>query len=221
MAMRASLLGALLLAAVSTFQGVHGQAPPEREEVERSMGLRSEGELVRGQLDTVGFAVTREQAEDVVARAIEAERQRLAAAPEALVAAVCPHDDHLYAAGIHVHATERIAAPRVLLLGVFHKAQLWQLKDRLVFDRFQAWHGPWGPVPVDPLRGVPTLRDGSDNKGSAQDAVASSKHPGMAGHGGVVDRQVAAGIGGETEFGYERPVFDVKETHCQTGQLIF
>jgi MEMO1 family protein len=147
-----SLLSALVLAGLSIAHGARGQAPPTREDVERSMGLRSEGELVRGQLDTVGFAVTREQAEDVVATAIQAERQRLDAFPAALVAAVCPHDDHLYAAGVHVHTTERIAAPRVVLVGVFHRAQLWQLKDRLVFDRFQAWHGPWGPVPVDPLR---------------------------------------------------------------------
>jgi AmmeMemoRadiSam system protein B len=40
----------------------------------------------------------------------------------------------------------------VLLVGVFHKAREWQLADRVVFDSFQAWHGPWGPVAVDPLR---------------------------------------------------------------------
>jgi hypothetical protein len=147
-----SLLSALVLAGLSIAHGARGQAPPTREDVERSMGLLSVGDLVRGQLDTVGFAVTREQSEDVVAAAIRAEQQRLDAPPEALVAAVCPHDDHLYAAGVHVHATERIAAPRVVLVGVFHRAQLWQLRDRIVFDSFQAWHGPWGPVPVDPLR---------------------------------------------------------------------
>ena len=152
MAMRMSLLGAMVLVALVATRGLEAQGPPQREEVERSMGLRSEGEVVRGQLDTVGFAVTREQAEDVVARAIQAERQRLVAPPEALVAAVCPHDDHLYAAGVHAHATERIASPRLLLVGVFHRARLWESRDRVVFDRFQSWHGPWGPVPVDPLR---------------------------------------------------------------------
>ncbi len=45
--------------------------------------------------------------------------------------------------------TERITASRVILLGVFHKARLWNLEGKLVFDQFQAWHGPWGPVPVD------------------------------------------------------------------------
>jgi AmmeMemoRadiSam system protein B len=142
----------LVIAALSIPLGVQGQAPLKREDAERSMGLRSQGDLVRGQLDTVGFVVTREQAEDVVPQAIRMERERLTAAPDVLVAAVCPHDDHLYAAGVHVHATQRIAAPRVVLVGVFHRAREWQLRDRIVFDRFQAWHGPWGPVPVDPLR---------------------------------------------------------------------
>ncbi len=129
-----------------------GGSPPSRDQVERLMGKRSEGDLVRGQLDTVGFVVTREQAEDVLAAARRAEAAALADEPTGLLAAVCPHDDHLYAARVYVHVTEHISAPRVLLLGVFHKARLWNLHDRLVFDRFTAWHGPWGPVPVDGLR---------------------------------------------------------------------
>lgn len=126
------------------------------------MGLRSEGDMVRGQRDTVGFVVTREQAEDVVGTARRLEAGLLSQEPENLVAAVCPHDDHLYAARVYVHATEHISAPRVILFGVFHKARLWGLHDRLVFDRFQAWHGPWGPVPVDGLRGelIAGLEDG-------------------------------------------------------------
>ena len=147
-----SLLGAVALITLAMARGGHAQEPPERADVERSMGLRSEGDLVRGQLDTVGFVVTGEQAEDVVATATTWEREGLSAPPQTLVAAVCPHDDHLYAAGVHLHATQRIAAPRVLLVGVFHRAREWQLQNRIVFDRFQAWHGPWGPVPVDPLR---------------------------------------------------------------------
>lgn len=43
------------------------------------MGLQSEGDLVRGQLDTVGFAVTEAQAEDVHRAALEAVAGDLAA----------------------------------------------------------------------------------------------------------------------------------------------
>lgn len=150
-------LAVVLVAASAVAQ----QVPPTRAEIEGEMGLRSEGDLVRGQRDTVGFAVTAEQAEDVLTAALTAEHAELAAEAAALgvtgtdgvVAAVSPHDDHLYAGRVYVHATEVIRAPRVILVGVFHGARRWNLADRLVFDRFQAWHGPWGPVPVDGLRG--------------------------------------------------------------------
>ena len=125
---------------------------PTRAEVDAEMGLASAGDRVRGQLDTVGFAVDREQALDVVETAVRLEGGREALTGEALVGGVCPHDDHLYAARVYVHLTERIEASRVLLVGVFHRARRWGVSDRVVFDAFDAWHGPWGPVPVDPLR---------------------------------------------------------------------
>ena len=151
-------LAALFLATAVGSAGA-GQ-PPTRAEVEQQMGLRSEGDVVRGQVDAVGFVVSAEQAEEVLGRALEAEREGLAAdrarlhlAPdEGVPAVVCPHDDHLYAARVYVHATELIRAPRVIMIGVFHKARLWSLSDRLVFDSFEAWHAPWGPVRIDPLR---------------------------------------------------------------------
>ena len=128
------------------------ERPPTRAEVEAGMGLRSEGDLVRGQLDTVGFPVTADQAEDVGSAAVRLEGLAAGVPGEPLVGGLCPHDDHLYAGRVYVHLTQRITAPRVVLVGVFHKAREWQLADRVVFDGFQAWHGPWGPVAVDPLR---------------------------------------------------------------------
>ena len=133
---------------------------PIRAEVEEMMGLPSDGDLVRGQLDTLGFVVGQPAAEEVVAAAVQLEQDslaeqdgRLAMAPgDGFVGGICPHDDHLYASRVYVHLTERITAPRVLLIGVFHKARLWDLKDRIVFDSFEAWHAPWEPIRVDPLR---------------------------------------------------------------------
>ena len=124
------------------------------------MGLPSRGDVTRGQMDTTGFVVTAEQAEDVLSKAIELEAPSLATQDERLamgegdgfVGGICPHDDHLYAARAYVHLTERIVAPRVVLVGVFHAARLWDLENALVFDSFQTWHGPWGPVAVDPMR---------------------------------------------------------------------
>ncbi len=124
------------------------------------MGLPSEGDRIRGQRDAVGFVVTKEQAEDVVSTALRLEEAALAsqsdrlgmADDESFVGGICPHDDHLYAARAYVHLTHRITAPRVLLIGVFHRARLWNLENTLVFDSFEHWHGPWAPVSVDPIR---------------------------------------------------------------------
>lgn len=158
---RSIFLWLLLLLIVITPRIVHSADPgPTRAEVEEMMGLRSEGDRVRGQMDTVGFVVEGAPAEDVVSTAVFLERESLAAQDRRLgmdlddgfIGGICPHDDHLYASRVYVHLTERITAPRVLLIGVFHRAKSWDLGDRIVFDHFNAWHGPWGEIEVDPMR---------------------------------------------------------------------
>jgi len=152
----------LLLSAalVVGWAGASDADGPSRAEVEAMMGLPSEGDRVRGQMDTVGFVVREPAAEEVVATAVALEEESLTAqdrrlgmrAGEGFVGGICPHDDHLYASRVYVHLTERITAPRVILIGVFHRAKSWGLRDRIVFDHFDAWHAPWGPIAVDGLR---------------------------------------------------------------------
>jgi len=161
--MRATRVCVLFLAvlwAPALFGASAPDPPPTRAEVESRMGLPSQGDRVRGQRDAVGFAVTAEQAEEVIGLALQAEGdaleeqdQRLGMGPgDGFIGGICPHDDHLYASRVYVRLTERITAPRVLLIGVFHGARHWGLENRLVFDAFESWHGPWRPVPVAPLR---------------------------------------------------------------------
>ena len=151
-----------VLAAATAFTGTTATeiTGPSRGDVEAMMGLRSDGDLVRGQMDTVGFVVHPAEAEEVVNAAVALEAEALARQDEELnmqptdgfVGGVCPHDDHLYAGRVYVHLTERVSAPRLILFGVFHAAREWGLRDRLVFDSFAAWHAPWGDLMVDPLR---------------------------------------------------------------------
>jgi AmmeMemoRadiSam system protein B len=108
----------------------------------------------RGQMDTVGFVTTAAQMDSVVAQAT-----RLAGDvpdDEPLVAAVCPHDDYYYAARLYARVIPRIRAHTVILFGVFHKARVFfpapGSRDRIVFDDFERWHGPYAPVAVSPLR---------------------------------------------------------------------
>ncbi len=130
-----------------------GQAPPSRREILEGMAIPSEGDLVRGLRDGTGFVRSRRQAEALFPALVREEYGRdTLPADGPFVAAVCPHDDHLYAGHVYLHAIAGLRAPRLLLVGVFHAARLWNLSGRLVFDRYAAWHAPLGPVRVDPLR---------------------------------------------------------------------
>lgn len=149
--------------------------PPTRTGVEATMGLKNEGDLVRGQMDTVGFVVDGAQAEDVVASAIRLEQLSAHTTVETFVGGVCPHDDHLFASKVYVHLTERITAPRVILIGVFHRARDWHLRDRIVFDSFESWHGPWNPIRIDPLRDL-LIKDLPEEMRVVDNAMHSREH---------------------------------------------
>ncbi|MBI4878378.1 MAG: hypothetical protein HY812_01780 [Planctomycetes bacterium] len=156
--------------------------PPSRAEIGARLRLPSDGDRLRGQLDAVGFVVTQAQAEDVLgclmaeeSPALAEQDERLGMTPESnFIGGICPHDDHLCAGRLYLRLTERIAAPRVILLGVFHKARLWNLEGRLVFDEFEAWHGPWGDVPVDALRAEPSYLGYSMKNASSVCATSAS-----------------------------------------------
>jgi MEMO1 family protein len=65
---------------------------------------------------------------------------------------VSPHDDHYYAGRLYSLWVPYIKAKTVILFGVFHKARVWDCENKLVFDSFESWHGPYGPVKVSPIR---------------------------------------------------------------------
>lgn len=123
------------------------------------VGIKPQGDQ-RGQTDTVGFASTAQQMDQVLlqcgqlatGREKELEEQYGWDEETAFVAAVCPHDDYYYAGGLYKLLLPHIRAKRVILFGVFHKARLFNCQDRLVFDNYKAWHGPYGPVAVSTLR---------------------------------------------------------------------
>jgi AmmeMemoRadiSam system protein B len=112
------------------------------------------GMNVRGLVDTVGFCRTAEQIEEVVRLAEEAEREWLDAplTRGPWVAAISPHDDHVYAGRVYVNVMPGVRARTVVVIGVAHRAKTWGERDRLIFDAFDAWRGPYGPIPVSPQR---------------------------------------------------------------------
>lgn len=65
---------------------------------------------------------------------------------------ICPHDDYSYAGEIYPYVLENLKTPTVIILGVAHKAKNFGIEDRLVFDSFTHWEGPYGPVKVSEYR---------------------------------------------------------------------
>lgn len=145
----------ILVAALGAAQGARA-GDPTPEDLLQSVGIPPAGEQ-RGQMDVVGFVTTASQMDSVLAqcaRMPEAIRQPVSgwAADEAVAAAVCPHDDHAYAARLYSLLMPHVRARTVVLIGVFHKASVFGCRDQMVFDSFRTWRGPYGPVKVSALR---------------------------------------------------------------------
>lgn len=132
-------------------------ADPSVSDLLAKQGIPSRPGL-RGQMDVVGFASTAAQMASILERARNQaaprvqDLQRQGGKPGPAVAVLCPHDDYAYAGRLYALAAPQVRARQVLLFGVFHKARIFGMKDRLVFDAFPAWRAPGGPVPVSPLR---------------------------------------------------------------------
>jgi AmmeMemoRadiSam system protein B len=68
------------------------------------------------------------------------------------IAGICPHDDHLLAGRVYVHLFQNMNAKRYVIFGVAHKAANWGVQDSLIFDSFDYWRAPYGPMKVSELR---------------------------------------------------------------------
>jgi AmmeMemoRadiSam system protein B len=116
-------------------------------------------EDLRGQVDTVGYPIRAAVMDRVRKLCEERARPRRETleregipAERPFVGGVCPHDDYYYAGRLYALLLPHVRARRVILFGVFHKARVFGCRDRLVFGRFHRWTGPYGPIPVSPLR---------------------------------------------------------------------
>jgi AmmeMemoRadiSam system protein B len=117
-------------------------------------------QITRGLVDTVGFARFPVQMERIVALADSLEKDSLRALDQRLwakaesdwVMAISPHDDYVYAGRVYWHLFRKYKARHAILIGVAHRAWRWGEADRLIFDSFDRWRGPWGPVRVWSLR---------------------------------------------------------------------
>ncbi|MBN1340673.1 MAG: AmmeMemoRadiSam system protein B [Bacteroidales bacterium] len=115
---------------------------------------------IRPLADTVGFARYDWQMDEIMTRikrlqgnGLEKTRERIGIKEtDYWKTAISPHDDYAYAGHVYVSVLRNIKAPLVVLFGVAHKAKAMNVEDRIVFDSYDAWKGPYGPVKVSYYR---------------------------------------------------------------------
>ena len=103
-------------------------------------------------IDPVGFSTNRNQIEAVIEHSLERRdvtTVEYGSSQGSMFAAICPHDDHIYAGPLYLPVMENLSAKHLILIGVFHKAWKWEVEDVLIFDDFDSWKGPQGPIPAD------------------------------------------------------------------------
>ena len=106
--------------------------------------------------DTIGFAHLDWQMDSVMARINkfgeyhpQASFKTYEGIPRVIIA---PHDDYTYVGDLYKAALQSVRANTVILFGVAHKAAALNLEDRIVFDSYDYWSGPYGRVKVSPMR---------------------------------------------------------------------
>jgi MEMO1 family protein len=72
-----------------------------------------------------------------------------------LIGGISPHDDYLYAGPIYYPLFKHLRAREVVIIGLVHGAVRREMSnphDVLIFDAYERWSGPYGPVLPSPLR---------------------------------------------------------------------
>ncbi len=115
---------------------------------------------VRMPLDSVGYATTPSQVEAIInlcdslesASYFANEQRYPIMLKRNLIAAICPHDDYLYAGPVYIHVMREVRAPVIIMFGVSHHARHMGIEGKLIFDDFKAWKSPYGELKISGLR---------------------------------------------------------------------
>ncbi len=108
-------------------------------------------------VDTVGFAQYGWQVDSIFNRIKEYQGDQLKNSTRYLSkkpakAVLSPHDDYTYVGYLYPATLEQIKAKTVIIFGVAHKAKQLNLENRIIFDSYDYWKGPFGNVKVSGLR---------------------------------------------------------------------
>jgi AmmeMemoRadiSam system protein B len=108
-------------------------------------------------VDTVGFAHYPWQMDSLMNRIKKYQGDQLEKRTRYLTtkttkAVLCPHDDYTYVGYLYPATLKQIHTPVVIIFGVAHKARKLHLENKIIFDSYDYWKGPYGKVKVSDLR---------------------------------------------------------------------
>lgn len=111
-------------------------------------------EKIRQMADTIGFASKDYQVDSILDRINKhfADTLDKKSKNESFRVAICPHDDYTYVGWQYPAVLRNIKAKTVIIFGVAHKAKKFNLENKLIFDSFTHWHGPYGNIKVSDMR---------------------------------------------------------------------
>jgi AmmeMemoRadiSam system protein B len=135
---------------------------------------------VRLPFDTIGFAQYAWQMDSIMARI---ERlymfeeyhpcEEKTSDPAKLI--ISPHDDYAYVGPLYPAVIRQIESPVVIMFGVAHKASQFGLENRIIFDSFNYWKGPYQDARVSELR-EEIIASLEDSLRIIHDSIHSSEH---------------------------------------------
>jgi AmmeMemoRadiSam system protein B len=115
------------------------------------------GQQIRPIRDNVGFCWNPTEMNELIKYLAAHEKNTGDARSKNLVAAISPHDDYLYAAGVYYPLYKLIKVKEVVIFGVTHgtvRKAMNDPKNILILDDYNYWHGPFGDVKISPLREI-------------------------------------------------------------------
>ncbi len=118
--------------------------------------IRNE-ENVREMTDTVGFASKAYQMDTIMNRIQRNFQSEINNTSDhfgediSWKLSISPHDDYAYASYLYPAVFKNIKANVLFLIGVFHKAKIFDTYDAIVMGRHTAWQGPYGNTRVSQL----------------------------------------------------------------------
>jgi AmmeMemoRadiSam system protein B len=115
---------------------------------------------IRHQKDTVGFASKSWQMDSVLQRLSvrygtyydSIHKAQHVNKDDVVRFAICPHDDYTYAGYLYNELYPHIKAKTVIILGVAHKAKMFKIENKLVFDTYPQWHAAYGNMKISHVR---------------------------------------------------------------------